>query len=76
MTEPSDPLQSIWDGILSSKPDLIRETFDTLEPSKQSAVLAHLHRMVAEDGWHPSQQASANVALQTLEATHTKNRGN
>jgi hypothetical protein len=68
MTQHANPLQNFWDDILSSDPGNIRSAFASLDLATQSKVLAHLHRMVTEDGWHPAQQASARVALQTLES--------
>jgi hypothetical protein len=66
MTQPINPLQSFWDGILSSEPELIQQTFVSLDQATRTAVLAHLRRMVSEDGWHPAQQASAQAALKAI----------
>ncbi len=66
MTQPTNPLQNFWDGILSSEPELIQQTYASLDPATRAAVLAHLRRMISEDGWHPAQQASAQAALNAI----------
>jgi hypothetical protein len=66
MTQPTNPIENFWDGILSSEPELIQQAFASLDPQTQIAVLAHLRRMVSEEGWHPAQQASARAALDAI----------
>ncbi len=66
MTQPTNPLQDFWDGILSSEPELIQRTYVSLDKATQTAVLAHLRRMVSEEGWHPAQQSSAQAALDAI----------
>jgi hypothetical protein len=60
-------LDSLWDKLLSRRPELIRAAFEGLSPSEQGSVLAHLGRMTSEPGWHPEQRASASAALIALE---------
>ena len=61
-TNPED----LWDQILSRQAESVRSAFASLSPQEQSAVLAHLHRMSEEPGWHLEQQKSAQAALQIL----------
>lgn len=67
MNEMNDFLEKIWDGILSRVPQLVQETFSSLDRSSQCAVIEHLRRMVSEDDWHPEQVISAREALKALE---------
>lgn len=61
-----EPLEVLWNDLLSRQPELIQAAFATLDTPNQKAVLAHLQRMVNEAGWQPEQRASAKAALQTL----------
>ena len=66
-TSPStDPLEILWDNLLSCQPDRVRATFTNLTPSEKKIVLDHLNRMASEPGWHPEQQTSARLALSAL----------
>lgn len=60
-------LEALWNDLLSRQPALVRTAFDTLDPNSQKTVLAHLRRMVAEEGWQPEQRTSAKAALRALE---------
>lgn len=62
----SDFLAGFWDGLLSREPDKIRAAYQTLDADMQQIVLAHLQRMVNEEGWHPEQRRSAQSALDAL----------
>mgnify|MGYP006953618583 FL=1 len=64
---PTEPLEILWDSLLSRDPKLIRKAFHTLSRSDRRNVLAHLHRMVTEPDWHPEQRISAQAALNALE---------
>lgn len=66
--EPLDPLEIIWDGLLSREPDLIRTTYAALDPGSQREALGHLRKMATEPDWHPEQRISALAALAALEA--------
>jgi len=44
----------------------VLRAFQSLGPVEQAAVKQHLHRMVAEPGWHPQQQISAQTALAAI----------
>ena len=62
----SDPLEILWDNLLSRQPDQVRAAFATLTVTEQQAVLDHLRRMSQEAGWHPEQRRSAQAALDAL----------
>lgn len=66
MTEALDPLEIFWDAILSRRPDQIRAAFAPLKAEDRRQLIAHLQRMVNEEGWHPEQRKSAQTALDTL----------
>jgi hypothetical protein len=68
MNEPIDPLEILWDSLLSREPERVRSAYRELSEAEQTAVAAHLQRMAAEEGWHPEQRASALAALQALAA--------
>ena len=67
-----DPLEILWDGLLSRDVERIRATFAELDETAQQFVLEHLLRMTREDGWHAEQVESAQAALQAL---HTDTPG-
>ena len=73
MTFPNDPLESIWDGLLSRDPIRIRATFTSILPADQTLILAHLQRMATENGWLPEQQHSARSALNVLREVTDRN---
>lgn len=62
----NDPIEELWDALLSRAPEDIREVFIKLESDQQQAVFRHLKRMVSESGWHSEQRESAKVALEAL----------
>lgn len=66
MSSPDEPLELIWDGLLSRETDQIRAVFAALDPASQRSVLLHLRRMALEPDWLPVQQQSAQFALDTL----------
>ena len=59
--------ESLWNDLLSRQPERVREAFNSLNPSSQKIVLAHLQNMVGESGWQSEQRISAKAALQALE---------
>ncbi len=67
MDETTDPLEALWDRLLSRRKEQVRAAFDQLEDSQKRHVLAHLQRMADEPGWHPQQRESAREALKALE---------
>jgi hypothetical protein len=58
--------KDIWGAILSRDDQKITETIKSLSDEEMEIVIEHLHRMISEDGWHPSQIESANHALQVI----------
>lgn len=61
-----DPLETIWDGLLSQDPSMIKRVYNTLNSDSQNNVLLHLQRMMSEAGWLPIQRQSAQIALDVL----------
>jgi hypothetical protein len=64
-----DDIDALWADLLSSDAMRIQPAWNLLSSDEQPAVLAHLLRMRDEDGWHPSQHASAAAALQVIQIT-------
>ncbi len=62
----SDPLEKLWDNLLSRQNNQIRAAYQELTSEEKDAVLEHLQRMVSEPGWHPEQRLSAKAALRVL----------
>ena len=65
--ESPDPLELFWGELLSRSPERIRAAFTPLDEKSRREVIAHLQKMVSEEGWHPEQVASARAALDALE---------
>lgn len=61
-----EPLEDLWDGLLSRDGTRILAVFTGLDKESQAQVLHHLQRMAGEQGWHPEQAASARAALAAL----------
>jgi hypothetical protein len=62
-----DPLEILWDHLLSRQPAKIRQAYNALDEAGRRATLAHLRRMVTEPDWHPEQRKSARAALEVLD---------
>lgn len=58
----------IWDAVLSRESTRILSTWHKLNQEEQNTLLAHLERMVNEEGWHPEQVISAQCALDAIKA--------
>jgi len=69
-----DPLEIIWDGLLSRNAKRIRATFDGLDAESQDVVLEHLLRMTQEAGWHPEQVMSAQAALDAIHSPSNEDK--
>ncbi|MGE5224267.1 MAG: hypothetical protein ACM3PY_17660 [Omnitrophica WOR_2 bacterium] len=69
MDDTTDPLEKLWDDLLSRQDDQVRSAYQSLTSDEQGAVLEHLQRMAAEPGWHPEQRLSAQAALRALGET-------
>jgi hypothetical protein len=61
-----DPLEILWDALLSRRPEQIRLAYSALAQDEKKAVLTHLERMAVEPGWHPEQVLSAKAALTAI----------
>jgi hypothetical protein len=61
-----DTLDQLWADFLSTDPARIRRAWGDLTDDESRAVLDHLARMRDEDGWHPTQRASAVTALKVI----------
>jgi hypothetical protein len=66
MNQDQQPMENVWDKLLSRDTKQVLEIFATLDEIEQQAVLDHLRRMVQEPGWHPEQRLSAQTALKAL----------
>lgn len=66
MNTSSDPLEVLWDALLSRQAAQIQAAYTALDPASQQVVLAHLRRMASEPDWHPEQTISAQAALVAL----------
>jgi hypothetical protein len=62
-----EPLEILWDALLSRQPDTIRAAFNALDEASRAHVLAHLKVMISEEGWQPEQVLSARAALAAIE---------
>jgi hypothetical protein len=63
---PKDPLEIFWDAVLSRQPKRIQAVVKVLDPAGRAALIAHLQRMISEDGWLPQQRQSAQAALDVI----------
>ncbi|TLM99081.1 hypothetical protein FDZ73_22415 [bacterium] len=66
MTQGREPLEIFWDAVLSRNPEQIRTACFGLDEKERMELIAHLQRMVNEEGWHPEQRKSAQTALDTV----------
>ncbi len=66
MTCPPNPLETVWDALLSRQAEQVQTAYTALDLASRQVVLAHLRRMVTEPGWHPEQIQSAQAALAAL----------
>lgn len=60
-----DP-QILWEGLLSADEDLILDIYVQLDENQGENVMSHLQKMATEEGWHPAQRESAQIALTTI----------
>ncbi len=68
--------EEIWDAILSREAGRIRSAWKLLDQKERDYLLAHLERMVSEEGWHPQQVASAQKALDVIREQLAGDRDN
>ena len=71
-----DPLEKLWDALLSREPQQIKQAFDSLDTAGQKAVIDHLNHMMTEEGWLDEQRSSAHLALVTIRQKLTGKAGN
>ena len=64
----SDPLEKLWNDLLSREPELVVGAYQGLSNEEKEAVYEHLHRMATEGGWHPEQKQSASSALEAIDS--------
>ncbi len=67
LTDQNAFLEKTWDAILSRDKDAIQCVYDALDGESQKAIVEHLYKMATEEGWHPEQVKSAQIALRSLE---------
>jgi hypothetical protein len=67
MNHSDEPLEILWDNLLSREPNRIRSAYYSRSELEQSVVVEHLRKMASEEGWHPQQRISALAALKALE---------
>ncbi len=63
----TDPLETFWDAILSREPAKICAAYRTTTAQERKDTWRHLQKMRSETGWHPQQQVSAQLALETIQ---------
>lgn len=66
MSQGREPLEIFWDAILSRNSELIQIACSELDEKERMELIAHLRRMVNEEGWHPEQRKSAQAALDII----------
>lgn len=62
----ADPLEKLWNALLSRDEKVIRAAYDTCTQSERHNILSHLKKMTAEQGWQEEQVNSAKFALKVL----------
>ncbi len=62
----TDPLEILWNQILSRDPEKVRKMFVSLPKAEKIGIRAHLIRMTTEEDWHPEQVKSASIALAAI----------
>ena len=64
--------ETLWEKILSRDENQIMHAASGLSAQEVQRVLQHLRAMTSEEGWHPEQQRSAQIALDTLQPSNHK----
>ncbi len=64
--------ETLWEKILSRDKNQIMQAASGLSAQEMQRVLQHLRAMTSEEGWHPEQQRSAQIALDTLQLSDHK----
>jgi hypothetical protein len=63
-----DSIENLWKALLSRDPKRILKTYKNLSNEDRKAVIDHLVLMASEDGWHPAQKHSAQIALESIKS--------
>jgi hypothetical protein len=64
--------EDFWSVVLSQDRDKVTHALEVLDADSFQDIKSHLKRMKTENGWHPSQKASASFALCLIEDLETK----
>ena len=64
--------EDLWSEILSQDREAINRVFEFLDADASQNIKSHLEKIISEDGWHPSQKASASFALGVINDLETK----
>ncbi len=59
-------IDEFWEALLSEEPPRIRKAWLDLTDDEAALVVAHLRKMVEEEGWHLLQKQSAGKALDVI----------
>jgi len=58
--------QDLWTALLSSDAGLIRRVWGDLTDDEAKSVVAHLNKMVDEEGYSEEQKGAARKALEAI----------
>lgn len=61
-----DELEDLWTVLLSGNAGLIRRVWGDLTDDEAKSVVAHLNKMVEEEGYSEEQKGSARKALEAI----------
>ena len=59
--------EDLWSYILSEDNEKINNVLNFLSSLELEVIINHLKIMTTEEGWHPSQQRSAAIALNIMQ---------
>lgn len=66
MTEEPDSLDEFWAGLLSGEAGQIRRIWNDLTDDEARAVVEHLQKMIADEGYAEEQKQAAQKALDAI----------
>jgi hypothetical protein len=61
-------LEETWSALLSRDKGEVLRVFRALDVESRKIVVQHLTKMSTQEGWHPEQVRSAQIALSALAA--------
>lgn len=61
-------LEETWSALLSRDKGEVVRVFRALDVESRKVVVQHLTKMSTQEGWHPEQVRSAQIALSALAA--------